>query len=719
MKKPTQLSRRRFVQLSGVSTAFLIIGCTPGGKSDKPENYSNRPTIDLNQFIKIDDRGLVTLMNHRPEMGQGTFQAIPMILAEELGVDIHQVRIVQSEANSELYGRQMVVGSHSIQNEYDKLRMMGAAAKNMLVRAAAAQWEVTSDQCVAENGQVKNTQTGKTLSYGDLVADAAQLEAPENPTLKDPGEFTIIGQPIPRADIPLKTNGSAKFGIDHQVPGMLYASIERSPVFLGTVVDYDDTAAMDVPGVKHVFKTSREVFGRTREGVAVLADSYWAAHKGRQALKVTWDNQGLDTNSTESIFSDYRKASAKDDDVQFEKGNANRALSGGEVFEAAYEMPYQAHVPMEPMNAIVHAQDGKAEFWGSTQNPNGIRSFLANKLDVEPENVAINYTFMGGGFGRRSLTDIAEEAADLSQKSGAPVKVIWTREDDQTQGPFRAASLNLLRGKLDTDGNLDALEHKVVCQEIRNQTGDSTTSIGQMVGGINTDYQVPNLAVKAVVQKHYVPISYWRAVYHSTNPFAHESFIDEMAHRAGKDPLQFRLDLMSEHPRFRQVLEETRRITNWDTPRTENQGRGIAIAERSGAHFAMVVDVSRGSGQIIIDKITTILDLGTYVNPDTVKAQTEGSIVMGLSAALAGLTIKDGAIAEQNFNTYPLLRISQCPEIETHIVERQAKPDGAGESGLPTVAPALANAIFDLTGERKRVLPLSLELTDGARELSD
>ena len=303
---------------------------------------------------------------------------------------------------------------------------------------------------------------------------------------------------------------------------------------------------------------------------------------------------------------------------------------------------------------------------------------------------------MGGGFGRRSLTDIAEEAADLSQQSGAPVKVIWTREDDQTQGPFRACSLNILKGALDSNGQLNALEHKVVCQEIRNQTGNNDSSIGQMTGGINTEYAVPNMAVKAVVQKHYVPISYWRAVYHSTNPFAHESFIDEMANQAGRDPLEFRLAMVQDHPRFKRVLEETRRITNWDAPRDLDRGRGIAIAERSGAHFAMVVDVSRAGKSIKIDKITTILDLGTCVNPDTVKAQTEGSIVMGLGATLVGLTIENGAIVEQNFDAYPLLKISQCPDIETHILLSTAEPDGAGESGLPTVAPAVANAIFDL-----------------------
>ena len=709
MKTP-HLSRRKFIQVSAASSLFLAVGCVPKGDKEEIVNVSNLPKTEINQFIKIDTEGKVTLLNHRPEMGQGTFQSIPMILAEALEVDIHQITIEQSAANSELYGRQMVVGSHSIQNEYERLLKMGAAAKEMLITAAANQWEVPIDNCVAENGKVLNTSTKEELHYGELVEAAAQLEAPAEPKLKSPKDFKIIGQPIPRADIPLKTNGAVEFGMDKKVPGMLYASIERSSVFLGKVIDFDDSEALKVRGVKQVLKTSRQLFGRTIEGVAVLASNYWAAYQGRKALQVNWDNQGLDAISSASIMEDYHNASSKNDDVQFEKGAPNQKLAVGDIHSATYEMPYQSHVPMEPMNAMVSVKEGKAEFWGSTQNPNGIRSFLASQLDIAPEDVAINYTFMGGGFGRRSLTDIAEEAADLSKKSGAPVKVIWTREDDQTQGPFRACSLNLLKGKLDAEGNLNALEHKVVCQEIRNQTGDNNKSIGQMVGGINTEYNIPNLSVKAVVQKHYIPISYWRAVYHSTNPFAHESFIDEMAHRAGKDPLQFRLDMMQDHPRFKRVLEEARKLTDWDAPRDLDKGRGIAIAERSGAHFAMVVDVSRGNGKINIDKITTVLDLGIYINPDTVKAQTEGSIVMGLTATLNGLTIENGAIAEQNFDTYPLLKISQCPEIETHIIEREAKPDEAGESGLPTVAPALANAIFNLTGKRIRKLPLSLDL---------
>jgi len=701
------ITRRKFIQLSSAAGAFLAIGCLPdaqgnekiiSGLTDDPGN------IDLNQFISIGKDGSVILFNHRPEMGQGTYQSIPMILAEELEVTMDQVEIRQSAASRELYGSQMVVGSRSIQTEFEKLRKMGATAREMLRQAAANRWKVNIDQCKATKGTIVNG-NHDVLTYGELVEDAGKLTPPDSPPLKSPNDFTIIGTSVTRADIPLKTNGEAQFGIDINVPGMLIASIERSPQFLGTVKSFNKDAVLKVPGVKHVLQTSREVFGQKREGVAVLADSYWNALQGRKVLKVEWDTKGLEKVSGETILADSHEAAKSDGDELFGKGDVKSAFKNAKnIIEATYETPYQAHVPMEPMNAIVSIKEKEAEFWGSTQNPNGVKSFLAKTYGLQEESVKINYTFMGGGFGRRSMTDVVEEAADLSKKSGSPVKVIWSREDDQTQGPFRACSLNVCRAVLD-NGKVIALEHKVIAQEIQNQTGPDMKAGPQLMGGINTDFIIPNLSVKGVLRKRHIPISYWRAVYHSTNPFAHECFIDELAHKAGKDPLQFRLDML-EHPRYRRVLEDVALRTNWNAPKKKGIGRGIAAVERSGAYFAMVVEVEQKGKKIVPIKITTSIDLGICINPDTVKAQTEGSIVMGLGAAYAGLKVKNGAIVEQNFHTYPLLKMNQCPEIETFILKSDAPPDGAGEAGLPTVAPALANAIFDLTGRRIRKLPL-------------
>jgi len=706
--KTAQISRRKFMQLTSVSGACLVVGCVPNSVGESIANLSAINPVGLNQFISIDNLGKVILYNHRPEMGQGVYQAIPMILAEELEVEIKQVEIRQSEADSKLYGDQRVVGSRTIRSEFEKMRKMGAAAKEMLTSAAAQKWKVNVRECSAKNGIVTHS-SGKTLSYGELVEAASKLSAPENPTLKDPKDFKIIGQSIKRQDAPLKTNGSAKFGIDMQTPGMLYASIERSPVWLGKAISYDKDAALAINGVKHVLTTSRQVYGRKIEGVAVIADNYWAAFKGRQALNVVWDNKGLDKISSETIMQDFRQESQKKGDVLHEKGDAEAVFNNSnDIIVSSYELPYQSHVPMEPMNVIASVKENSAEYWGSTQNPNGMRSYLSKKYNIPPENVKINYTFMGGGFGRRSMTDILEEAADLSKQTGAPIKVVWTREDDQTQGPFRNCSLNVCRAVLDKDGNISALEHKVIAQEIGKQSGNDTKAGRQLMGGITTGYSIPNVAIRGVLQKRHVPISYWRAVYHSTNPFAHESFIDELATKAGKDPLAFRLAMLQDHPRFKRVLEEIARLTNWYDSKKAGIGRGLAMVERSGAHFAMVVEVANENNRVKPLRVTTIIDVGICVNPDIVRAQTEGSVVMGLTAAYGGLTVKEGRIVEQNFNSYPLVKFSECPEIVTHVLPGTAEPDGAGEAGLPTLAPALANAIFDLTGKRIRKMPMDL-----------
>ncbi len=706
-----KITRRKFIQLTSATGTFFAIGFIPdaSGKEKLISGLTSDPSkVDLNQFISIGTDGSIVLFNHRPEMGQGTYQSIPMILAEELEVSMEKVEIRPSAANQGLYGNQMVVGSRSIQTEFEKLRKMGAAAREMLRQAAANKWKINIDECRATGGTVVS-KSGDVFHYGELVAEAGKITPSDNPPLKKRSEFTIIGTSVARQDIPLKTNGAAKFGIDITVPGMLFASIERSPVFLGKVKEFNKDEVLKMQGVRFVLQTSREVYGQKREGVAVLADNYWYALRARKALKIQWDTLDLEKVSGETILTDSYEGAKGDGDELFGKGDVKVVFKNAKkIIEASYETPYQAHVPMEPMNAIVSVTDKEASFWGSTQNPNGIRSFLAKTYDLSEDQVKINYTFMGGGFGRRSMTDVVEEAADLSKKSGVPVKVIWTREDDQTQGPFRACSLNVCRAVMDDNGKIIALEHKVIAQEIQNQTGPNMKAGRMLMGGINTEFQIPNLSVRGILKKRHIPISYWRGVYHSTNPFAHECFIDELAHQAGKDPLQFRLDML-DHPRYRRVLESVADKTNWRSPKKKSVGRGIAAVERSGAYFAMVVEVEQRGNKIVPTKITTAIDLGICINPDIVKAQVEGSIVMGLGAVYAGLNIKQGAIVEQNFHTYPLLKISQCPEIITYILDSDAPPDGAGEAGLPTVAPALANAIFDLTGKRIRKLPMNME----------
>lgn len=715
MKFSSTIPRRKFLKISAMSGTFLALGyLSIFGEDPKIINLDledGNTESELNPYIFIDNDGKIILFNHRPEMGQGTFEAIPMIIAEELEVDIANITIMPSPADRAKYGDQMVVGSQSIHRNYDLMRRVGASAKEMLITAAAGKWNIPAEKCYSENAMVINRNTGAKFSYGDLVAYAKKLKAPENPKLKDPKDFKIIGKSLPRRDIPSKLNGEAQFGIDIEVPGMLYASIERSPVILGKLVSFDDTKAKAVTGVKYVLKTQREVFGQVRVGIAVIADNYWAALEGRKLLEVKWDNGDLETWTTKKIKDDYLNASHQPEEVFEQKGDFEKKFKDAPIkIEASYETPYQTHAPMEPMNATVSLKKDKCQFWGSTQNPNGMKDFLSGKYGIPEENVKINYTFMGGAFGRRSLTDVVEEAADLSKQTGAPVKVIWTREDDLTQGPFRACSLNVCRGGIDNDGNLVSLEHKVICQDIRNQNGNNPKPTEGIAGGINTEYAIPDFKISGVLRKFYIPVSYWRSVYHSTNCFAHESFIDELAYAAKRDPLDFRLSLLKNHKRYTQVLQKVAEKSDWYKPREKDTGKGVAIVERSGAFVAMVVEVKRLQGKILPTKIITAIDCGTPVNPDIIKAQTEGCIVMGLTATYkSGLTIDKGKVVEQNFNTYKMLRIEESPEIEVYVIESNEKPQGAGEAGLPAVAPALTNAIFELTKKRIRSLPFKLE----------
>lgn len=712
MKTQNKLARRRFLQLAGISGAGLALGYTfLAGKAPvivHVDEDDNSLASEVNPYIFIDDKGKITIYNQRPEMGQGTFTAIPMIIAEELEVRIDDITIMPSPADSEKYGDQAVYGSRSIQENYELMRKVGASAKEMFITAAATKWNIDKAQCYAEDGNVINRNTSAKLSYGSLVADAKKIAPPSNPKLKDPKDFKIIGTSVSRKDSAVKINGTAIFGIDIKVPGMLYASVERSPVFHAKLVSFDDAKAKTIPGVKYVLKTQREVFGVIREGIAVIADNYWAATQGRKLLSIQWDNADLEKWNTQKIKEDFLNASKQKGEQFDTKGDAATAISNAPIkVEASYETPYQAHAPMEPMNVIVSVEKDKCAFWGSTQNPNGMRSFLAEKFGIKEDNVAINYTFMGGGFGRRSMTDVVEEAAILSKNVGAPIKIIWSREDDITQGPFRACSLNVCRGAVDNNGNIIALEHKVVCQEIHNQSGDDMKAGGATTEAVNIDYAIPNITVSAVLSKPPIPIFYWRSVYNSTNCFAHESFIDELAYAAKKDPLDARLSLLKAHKHYPQVLQTVAEKSNW-YQHEKDTGKGVAVGERSGAFVAMVVAVKKVNGKVKPVKVTVAIDCGTVVNPGIVTAQVEGCVVMGLQAAYQGIDIQNGRAVQQNFHTYKMPRINECPDIAVHIINSNAAPQGAGESALPNVAPALCNAIFDLTKKRIRVLPLNL-----------
>jgi isoquinoline 1-oxidoreductase beta subunit len=741
--------RRAFLQTSALSGAGLMLGVAWNANAPEahaaanlaPTVLSDKP-VELVPFIHIAPNGHVTLFNPRPDMGQGTWQSVPAMLAEELCISLDNVTIRQTEG-AKKHGNQNSGGSSSIRRLWKPIRTAAAAAREMLIAAAAAQWGVPASECVAENGMVVHRpqfgkESGLSVVYGSLVEAASKLEVPKEPRLKSPEEFTIIGKPLPRADVPLKVDGSAQFGIDVKVPNMLYATVERAPTILGTVVSFDDKAARAVKGVQHVVKSLRPTFGKPLEGVAVLATSYWAAVQGRKALQVQW-KAGSEAAFTTAAFYEAMRSAAKANFVtmnapsspRLQRGNAKHVIEQARAtpsqfkhLEAVYETPFLAHAPMEPENVVAHVQGDKVEIWAPTQGPVWTINAVATEFKFAPENVTVHPTFLGGSFGRKGgLDDFVLEAVHLSKTVGAPVKLIWSREDDITQGPFRPGMVSGLQGVLDAAGNLVAFHHTVVAPSIRHQTdplppNKVDESATEAIDPEGSPYTIPNMEIQYIHAQAPMPVMWWRSVYASTNVFGHESFMDELARAAGKDPLVFRLELLDKSrtasliaARFHNVLTTLAEKSRWYDALPKGEGRGMAVARSFESIAAHAVTVGRGAdGKLRVQKVVVVLDCGMYVNPDTVKAQTEGNVVMGLTAALNdAITFNKGVAEQRNFDTYRMLTISDTPAIEVHIIQNRENPGGVGEPGLPPLAPALANAVFDATGKRIRVLPFALD----------
>lgn len=710
------LSRRNFIKLSGLTGAALTLGMYPTGKASaqvmKPETAANLG-IELNAWITIDTFGKVTFINHRAEMGQGSYQSVPQILAEELEVDLSQVNIASAVGNNAKYGSQITGGSSTIRGSYKNLLRLSASAREMLKQAAANRWKASIADCYAENGSVIHRPSGKKLGYGELVEEASKLDAPKEVALKNPKDYKIIRKPLPRQDTPLKVSGKAIFGLDFKLPGMLYAVVERSPRFEGKVKSFDDAETRKVPGVKHVFKVNREVFDNMREGVAVVADNLWAAMQGRKLLKVEWDDTAFPHHSTEEVYAKMKDL-AKGSAISYRtKGDVNKVFSKAEKkLEALYETPYESHSCMEPLNCVAHVKDGECEIWGPIQAPDWVQGNLSQYLNLPMEKVTVHMTFLGGGFGRKAFTDYPYEAAMISKEVKAPVQVVWTREDDMTAGPFRPGMVYQCAGALSPNGRILAFETKMSGQNMgtQNPGADKSSYNDNVTEGFLEPYfdTIPHYSFGDAPLESPIPVMWWRSVYSSTNAFAFESFIDEMALAAEKDPLEFRRS--HAHQRHRQLMNKLEEVSGWKN-RKKNEGYGVAVTECFSSIVGEVVKVSRqANGKLKIDKVWAVMDCGWYVNPDIVRAQVEGSIIMALGAATKhATTFKDGKAVEQNFNTYKMPRIGDSPEIEVHIIENEEKAGGVGEPGLPPFTPALTNAIFDLTGKRIRTLPFNMD----------
>ena len=710
------VSRRHFLKASGLTGLALSLGFYTPTNAEEAEIIkaveADSFGVEMNAWVHIEPSGQVTIFSHRAEMGQGVYQAIPQMVAEELEVDLDKVNIVFAKGDSKKYGNQVTGGSSTVRGSYKNLLTLGATARQMLIQAAATKWNVPVSDCYAESGQVIHRSTAKRLHYGELVADAMRLETPKNVVLKKRSDYKLVGKPLLRQDTKLKTNGTATFGLDKEIPGMLYAAVERNPRLRGKVKSFDDTAARKIPGVKHVFKTKMLVFNTYREGVAVVATSTWAALQGKKALTVEWDDSGFEHLSTEEIVKRQQEALQTQEGLSFkQQGDASAILAQApKKLDVVYETPYQYHACMEPLNCIAHYQDDKLEIWGPIQAPEWVQDAISKEMGLDREKVIVHMTFLGGGFGRKAFMDYPHEAAVISKEIKAPVQVVWTREDDATNGPYRPGISYRCEGAVD-NGKISAFKLRMAGQNNDHWRGGPKDKPNRSTSeGFLKPYAdgIKNLSIADVPFETPIPTMWWRSVYASTNGFAYESFIDELSHEAGKDPMTFRREHLPDE-RLHQQLDKLAEVSGWKT-RKPGEGYGMAITECFASTVGHVVKVSKGTdGAVKIDHVWAVMDCGWYVNPDTIKAQVEGSIVMALGAATQHqVTFKDGIPVDKNFYSYQLPRINEIPPIDVYVMDNDEPAGGVGEPGLPAFAPALTNAIFDLTGKRIRKLPFNL-----------
>ena len=701
----TQVTRREFLQTASVVGAGLVIGFhLPVGRK-----AAATPPFAPNAWLRIGEDGAVRIIVARSEMGQGVATSLPMLVAEELEADWSKVTIEFAPADmayaNPLFGAQATGGSTSVRGSYVPLRQAGAAAREMLIAAAAQTWSVDHTACRAEHGAVVHGATGRRLAYGALVATAAALPVPANVPLKDPKDWKILGTRVPRLDTPPKVDGSAQFGIDVQVPGMLVAVIARCPTFGGKVASFDAAPAKAVPGVRHVVQMST--------GVAVVADGYWPAKKGRDALTVTWDegpNAGVSSATIAQLLeqrTDQTGAVARHD------GDPDAGLAAAATkVDAVYDAPFLAHATMEPMNCTAHVRADGVDIWAPTQFQTGAQQLGAGIGGVPPGQVKVHTTYLGGGFGRRFELDFIQEALEVSKAAQAPVKVIWSREDDIRQGQYRPISHHRLRAGLDAGGQPVAWTHRIVAPSIMARVFPNNVKNGldgeAVEGGVEMAYAIPNVHVDYVLTDTGIPVGFWRSVNNSFNAFAVESFIDELAAAAKQDPVAYRRALLSKAPRHLAVVELAARKAGWGTPLPAGRARGIAVHKAFDSYVAEVAEVSVGSdGTPRVHRVVCAVDCGPVVNPGIVEAQMQSAIVYGLTAALSGeITIDHGRVQQSNFHNYQMLRMNEMPVVEVYIVPSSDSQGGVGEPGTPPIAPAVCNAIFALTGKRIRRLPI-------------
>lgn len=747
-KKPRSRSRRRFLIGGAVAAGALIVGwrfLTPSDSKDPSVLLD--PSADeraLNAWVKIAKDGTVTIAVPRSEMGQGVYTSLPMILAEELDADWSKVTFADAEIDvvyankvimgegfpfsphddgflarnaraaggffSELLGVQATGGSTSIRSAWGPMREAGATARAMLLAAAAEKFGVSESELTTADSVVTHAASGRTATYGELVERAATKSVPEGLQLKSPSDFRIIGTSAARLDIPSKVDGTAVFGADVRLPDMLYATLRHPPVVGATVKQFNPADVARMPGVKKAMAVPG--------AIAVIADSYWQAKLAVDSMAIDWDMAEASRISDADIFKQYEAALSEEGFAYQDDGDAVAALeTATDVFEATYRAPFLAHATMEPMSCTALIKDEKLQIWAPTQAPSVMRWVAAQQADMSEDDVEINLTYLGGGFGRRGEPDFVRQAVALAQAvPGRPVKLVWSREQDMQNDTFRPAGLSHFRVSVDPDGYPLAWHNKVVGPSVTGQATMRYLPFGSDSGPDRTTvdgagwlpYAASDMKVEHILSRVPMRVGFWRSVGHSHNAFFTEGVIDELAHKAGKDPYRYRQHLLRDNPRYLKVLDAAAAKAGWDQPLPQGRALGIALHESFGAIVAQVVEVGLEDGAPRVHRVVCAVDCGVVINPDTLEAQMESGIVYGLSAALWGqITFEDGEVQQANFPDYEVIRMANMPKIETVIVASAEAPGGAGEPGTPPIAPAVASALFQLTGKRARDLPLS------------
>lgn len=707
---------RRALLTGGLASGFLLAFHLPlraaVNEPVQPDD-STDGKFAPNAFIRIDAEGATTLVMPQVEMGQGIYTAVSMILAEELDADWSKVRLLHAPANEKLYGNPIFIiqatgGSTSVRAFWKPLREAGATARAMLVQAAAAQWGVDAASCTTSKGLVTHAASGRTLTYGALVSAASSQTPPKEVKLKDPKDFVVIGQPLKRLDTPDKVNGKAVYGLDAIVPGMKFATLAQCPVFGGKVGKVDDRAAKKIPGVRQIVVLD--------DLVAVVGDHSWAAQKGLEALDITWNEGPNAAINSKAVWDDLRAASQKDGVVAKSAGDIGKGLSAGEQVEAAFELPFLAHATMEPLNATVHCKPDSCEIWTGTQIMARVQSEAAKAAGLPVEKVTVHNHLLGGGFGRKLEPDMVVAAVRIAKQVDGPVKVMWSREEDIQHDVYRPVYRDTIAATI-SGGKIVGWKYKITGAAIIARWLPPAFQKGIDIDAIDsaTDlpYDIPNVHVEYVrAEPPGVPTGFWRGVGPNNNVFAAECFIDELARKAGKDPIEFRRGMLANQPRFRAVLDQVAEKSGWGQKLPARVGRGVCLQPSFGSCLATVVEAEVDEqGEVKLRRVTSVVDTGIAVNPDIIKAQVEGGLIFGLTAALYGeITIDKGRVQQSNFNDYRMLRINQTPKIEVHVVKSGEAPGGIGETGTTAGPPALRNAIYAATGVALRRLPIDRKL---------